>query len=111
MITFDVPPGLNPEAFSRLLFEAGLNTSLILEGDVAIFPELEEGDRQRVIDVYGTYQERQAEFDTVVDAMRANEGFLALPAPTTAQAVSQVKALTRQINGLVVILNRRGILE
>ena len=37
-------------------------------------------------------------------AMTNNQTFLALSAPTTAQAVSQVQALTRQVNALIRLI-------
>lgn len=35
------------------------------------------------------------------DALAANRTFLALAAPTNAQNAAQIKALTRQVNGLI----------
>lgn len=40
-------------------------------------------------------------------ALQANRNFLALTSPTNAQTLAQVKALTRQNNGLIrMLLNR-----
>lgn len=111
MLSFDVPAGVNTNALLRLLLEAGLNTSLVIEGTTVSLPELEEEHRSAVLAVWSTYQQRQAERKAVVDALQANQAFLAVASPTTAQAVAQVKALTQQINGLVTILARRGYLD
>lgn len=110
MLTFTIPAGTDTDIFGRMLAESGLQTSLIVEGDQAQFPELTEEDRPAVLAVWDAYQERQAERQAVIDAMAANDAFLTDTNVTTAEAVTQVKALTRQMNGLVTLLNKRGIL-
>lgn len=40
-------------------------------------------------------------------ALTANATYLALASPTTAQNAAQVKALTRQVNGLIRLATRR----
>lgn len=44
---------------------------------------------------------KQALLQKAAAALTANASFLALASPTTAQAVTQVKALTRQVNALI----------
>ena len=55
-----------------------------------------------------THQQKQAERRRTLeqgrDAIQANNQFLNLNAPTQAQALQQIKALTRQMNGLARIL-------
>ncbi len=43
----------------------------------------------------------QALLEQAAAGLVANKTFLALPAPTNAQTLAQVKALTRQMNGLI----------
>lgn len=111
MLTMNVPAGTNVDAFARLLVEAGIRTSITVEGGVASFAELEEADRAAVTAVWDTYQQRAADRKAVVDALNANQTYLAITGPTNAQVVAQVRALTQQINGLVKILNRRDVLD
>jgi hypothetical protein len=50
----------------------------------------------------------QANQDAILDkaglALTSNAAFLALGAPTTAQAITQVQRLTRECNGLIRLL-------
>lgn len=110
MLTYTVPAGTDVELFGKLLQEAGVNSSMIVENGVAEFPELTEEDAPAIDAVWATYQERQNQKAQVVAAINANAAFLSKTSPTTAEAVAQVKALTQQMNGLVTILNERGIL-
>lgn len=110
MLTFTIPSGTNTDEFARLLAEAGIQTSMIVEGTQAQFPELTEDDRPAVTAVWNTYQQRQNERQQILDAMSRNDAFVADTNVTQAEAVAQVKDLSRQFNGLVTILNRRGIL-
>jgi hypothetical protein len=47
---------------------------------------------------------QQAILDKATLAITTNATFLALANPTTAQAITQVKALTRESNGLIRLL-------
>lgn len=50
---------------------------------------------------------RAAIVEQAVAALASNAAYLALPSPTQAQAVAQVAALTRQVNGLARLLLQR----
>lgn len=39
--------------------------------------------------------------ERAANALQSNRDFLAIATPTNAQAVAQIKALTRQVNGLI----------
>lgn len=45
--------------------------------------------------------------DRAVTALADNQAFLTLASPTNAQTLTQVKALTRQTNGLIRLVLRR----
>jgi len=48
-------------------------------------------------------QNMQTLFDKIAAAVPTNRDFLDIPAPTTEETASQVQALTRQINALLIL--------
>lgn len=75
-----------------------------LNGTQLTIYELEETNRTTVESAIAEYTSDQQERQAVVASYQANLDFLALATPTTAQAVAQVKALTRQVNYLAKTL-------
>jgi hypothetical protein len=47
---------------------------------------------------------QQAILDKAALAISTNDTFIAIASPSTAQAITQVKALTRECNGLIRLL-------
>lgn len=88
---------------------AQLNTGITVEGQNVTFLDTDDGGA--VDAALASYQQAMTERDAIVSAFQANQDFLNLASPTNAQAVAQTKALTRQMNGLVKLLNRRGLLD
>jgi hypothetical protein len=107
MIQTTVGYPINLDVLSREC--RALDTGIIVEGQTITF--LNTDDQAGVDVALVAYQQAMAERDAIINAFQANQAFLDLASPTQVQAVAQVKALTRQMNGLVQLLNRRGLLD
>lgn len=122
MLRLPAPSPLHGRLLAEQLDAAGLTTAVLLDGDTIELPSLNQTDRdtaQAVVDAHpataqtsiaaaATQRTNETTIrDRAEQALAANRTFLALPSPTNAQVVAQVKALTRQNNGIIrLILNR-----
>ena len=100
---------INRELLERMPIKAGFNSEIVINGQDVTFTDTD--DEAAVDAAIALYNTAIAERTQILNALAANDTFSAIASPTQAQAVAQVKALTRQINGLVGILYRRGLLD
>lgn len=116
MILLGLPSALHTGLLEQQLATSGLVTTAVVVGDVLELAALSEAQRaaaQAVVDAHPTTAQalrdqaaaRHANESTIRqqagDAIAANKAFLAIASPTNAQTLAQVKALTRQQNGLI----------
>jgi hypothetical protein len=92
---------------SALGYRGGITLSE--DGLTATF--LDTDDTALVDQIATAYQTALNERNAIINAFTANQAFLDKTAPTNAESLAQIKALTRQVNGLVKILHRRGLLD
>ena len=116
MLTFDAPDAVNGSLLAQQLADAGLVTTAAINGDTLELPGLAEDDRATAEPIVAAHSatalaaEAESESaaangatirDRAAQALSTNADFLALSSPTNAQNAAQVKALTRQMNGLI----------
>lgn len=122
MIVFPVPTTLDTLLLEDQLEAANLPSGVYVDGSDLVLGNLDESDRtaaQTVLDAHPAKAQAEAQRvagertnestirDRAGQALAANLTFLAAASPTNAQVVAQVKALTRQNNGLIrLVLNR-----
>ena len=92
---------------SALGYTGGISISE--DGLTATF--LDTDDTTLVDSIVTAYQSAMTDRNNVINALNSNNNYLNIASPTNAQVVAQVKALTQQINGLVKILNKRGVID
>lgn len=122
MLTLPKPTVLVGRLLEQQLATAGLPTTVVLDGSVVELERLGEADRAAARAVFDAHPPTaQAALDkaasehanesTIRDradsALAANTTFLGIASPTNAQIAAQVKALTRQNNGLIRLVLRR----
>lgn len=122
MLTAKIPTALNGPLLEDELAAAGLASDVYVAGDELVLSDLNESQRGAAQTVLAAHaataraestreQTEQTNATTLHvragQALAVNTTFLALPSQTNAQLAAQVKALTRQNNGLIrLILNR-----
>lgn len=114
-ITLPPPGSFDPDRLRREVVVAlpellGGGITYTVEGEAITIEELTEEHRAAVQVVFDAHAAKRAERDAVAAAHAANVQFLGLASPTQAQAVAQVKALTRQMNFLARTLFDNGTL-
>lgn len=122
MILLPAPHRLNGDVLTVRLAEAGVPTRVSLLGDELELADLREADRIAAETVVAAHADEATRLweaeaaavanaatirDRATQALSTNADFLALASPNNAQNAAQVKALTRQVNGLVrLVLGR-----
>lgn len=116
MLTFPIPAPVNGDLLAQQFAAAGLPTRVAVSGDLLLLADLDEAQRAAASAVIAAHPATaQAALDTATaananeatirqhaaGALTSNKAFLALTSPTNAQVLAQVKALTRQQNGLI----------
>ena len=110
-ITVNSTNKINLSVLNKAVQLAGTYSGGYILADDSLSVTFVDTDDQSVVDaIIASYQHNLQEYNSVVNAVTSNNTYLALTSPTDAQVAAQVKALTQQINGLVVLLNERGIL-
>lgn len=122
MLEVTAPSPLNGDMLRADLSAAGIATDALLVGDMLTLPDIDESHRAQVEPILaGHASKAQAELDKAAaeranettirtqadQALATNATFLGIASPTNAQVAAQVKALTRQSNGLIRLALRR----
>lgn len=122
MIQLPIPTPLVGDLLRTELATAGLATGVIVADDWLILTDLAESQRAQAASVVQAHAATaQAALDRAASeraneatiqqratgALATNATFLAIASPTNAQIAAQVKALTRQNNGLIRLALRR----
>lgn len=118
MLTFTAPNPLDSGLLAQQLADAGLSTTVAVSG-TTLRLDITDTDRakaQQVIDAHPATAQAAADTnasqrtneatirDRATQALSTNTTFLAITSPTNAQVAAQVKALTRQNQGLIRLL-------
>ena len=70
-----------------------------------------DSDHEEALQLVSTANKKTLE-ERAIKALESNKAFLALTSPTNAQVLAQVKALTRQVNGVMRLsLNKLGTVD
>lgn len=116
MIRFPAPTDVHGDLLAQQLADAGIPSRVAVSGQNLELMDLEESawDAAQVVVSAHAAEARAAQAadaaevanaatirDRAAQALSTNSDFLALASPTNAQTLAQVKALTRQINGLI----------
>lgn len=122
MLTLTAPVPLNGALLADQLAAAGLSSTVVLNGttiELAALTEAKRAAAQAVVDAHppsalaaaDSANAQQVNETTIRDranqALATNTTFLAITSPTNAQVSAQVKALTRQNQGLIRLLLQR----
>lgn len=122
MLTLNAPADLVGDLLKQQLAAAGLVTQVVLNGGKVELFNLDESQRtaaQAVLDSHGATARAETTRvqteatnavsirDSAAQALAANKTFLAIASPTNAQVSAQVKALTRQNQGLIRLVLQR----
>lgn len=109
-VTRTFPNPVEMQVLGREAAELGLDSAITTDDGLTV-TFLDTDDEALVDQVVAAYNAAMAERQAIIDALQANTDYINLPSRTTAQVAAQVLALTRQMNGLVRLLNRRGVLD
>lgn len=119
MIEVAAPTVLAGPLLHDELAAAGLETEVLLVGSNLVLPDVAETQRTEAEAVVEAHPSTAKAWFDAAEVQRANEAtirqraeqaratnatFLALTSPTNAQNAAQIKALTRQVNGLIRLL-------
>lgn len=122
MLQLLAPALLNGTLLEQDLASAGMPTGVYVSGDYVHLVELDEPQRvaaQGIVDQHPAKAQALADANAAAannestirqradSALATNTTFLGIASPTNAQIAAQVKALTRQNNGLIRLALRR----
>lgn len=121
MLTFDQPDQLDGLLLQEDLAEAGITTALMVDdnSNLILLDTDDEATARPIVEAHAAkVREAQAARETgatnrqtiegrALAALQANRDFLALQAPTNAQVLAQVRAVTRQSSNLIRLVLER----
>lgn len=107
-VTRTITGEINMDLLERSPIGAGFNSGVEVNGQDVTFTDID--DEALADAAIAFYNSAVAERTQIMNALAANDAFVAIANPNTAQNAAQIKALTRQINGLARILINRGLL-